>query len=230
MENVFDKNRLNIFIGAYGSGKSEISVNVASDLKKRHPEQNVLLADLDIVNPFYRSADAARRLENLDIRIISPSYANSNVDVPALSGEVYSIFDDESYVGVFDIGGEDLGANVLGSMHNRLLNIDYSLFMVVNTLRPFTSDEDSIIEMAQELEKAAKLPISGFINNTNLLEQTEFDDIVKGTAMIKRVSERTGVPLVAITVEDGRWSEEQVAELKKDAQILCIKRNISYNY
>ena len=206
MENVFDKNRLNIFIGAYGSGKSEISVNVASDLKKRHPEQNVLLADLDIVNPFYRSADAARRLENLDIRIISPSYANSNVDVPALSGEVYSIFDDESYVGVFDIGGEDLGANVLGSMHNRLLNIDYSLFMVVNTLRPFTSDEDSIIEMAQELEKAAKLPISGFINNTNLLEQTEFEDIVKGTAMIKRVSERTGVPLVAITVEDGRWS------------------------
>ena len=69
MENVFDKNRLNIFIGAYGSGKSEISVNVASDIKKRHPEQNVLLADLDIVNPFYRSADAARRLENLDIRI-----------------------------------------------------------------------------------------------------------------------------------------------------------------
>lgn len=230
MENVFDKNRLNIFIGAYGSGKSEISVNVASDIKKRHPEQNVLLADLDIVNPFYRSADAARRLENLDIRIISPSYANSNVDVPALSGEVYSIFDDESYVGVFDIGGEDLGANVLGSMHNRLLNIDYSLFMVVNTLRPFTSDEDSIIEMAQELEKAAKLPISGFINNTNLLEQTEFEDIVKGTEMIKRVSERTGVPLVAITVEDGRWSDEQVSSLKKEAQILCIKRNISYNY
>lgn len=230
MENVFDKNRLNIFIGAYGSGKSEISVNVASDIKKRHPEQNVLLADLDIVNPFYRSADAARRLENLDIRIISPSYANSNVDVPALSGEVYSIFDDESYVGVFDIGGEDLGANVLGSMHNRLLNIDYSLFMVVNTLRPFTSDENSIIEMAQELEKAAKLPISGFINNTNLLEQTEFEDIVKGTEMIKRVSERTGVPLVAITVEDGRWSDEQVSSLKKDAQILCIKRNISYNY
>ena len=222
--------RLYVFVGAYGSGKSEISVNVASDIKKRHPEQNVLLADLDIVNPFYRSADAARRLENLDIRIISPSYANSNVDVPALSGEVYSIFDDESYVGVFDIGGEDLGANVLGSMHNRLLNIDYSLFMVVNTLRPFTSDENSIIEMAQELEKAAKLPISGFINNTNLLEQTEFEDIVKGTEMIKRVSERTGVPLVAITVEDGRWSDEQVSSLKKDAQILCIKRNISYNY
>ena len=230
MDNIFDKNRLNIFIGAYGSGKSEISVNVAADLKRRHPEQNILLADLDIVNPFYRSADAARKLEDLDIRIISPSYANSNVDVPALPGEVYSIFDDESYAGVFDIGGEDLGANVLGSMHKRLINIDYSLFMVVNTLRPFTSDEDSVIEMAQELEKAAKLPISGFINNTNLLEQTEFEDIVKGSEILKRVSERTGVPLVAVSVEDGRWSDEQLEKLKKDAQILCIKRNISYNY
>ena len=230
MDNIFDKNRLNIFIGAYGSGKSEISVNVAADLKRRHPEQNVLLADLDIVNPFYRSADAARKLEDLDIRIISPSYANSNVDVPALSGEVYSIFDDESYVGVFDIGGEDLGANVLGSMHQRLLNINYSLFMVVNTLRPFTSDEDSVIEMAQELEKAAKLPIAGFINNTNLLEQTEFEDIVKGSEILKTVSERTGVPLVAVSVEEGRWNGEQLEKLKKDAQILCIKRNISYNY
>ena len=168
MNSVFDSKRLNIFIGAYGSGKSEISVNCAVGIKNRNPEAKVLLADLDIVNPFYRSADAARKLDNMDIRVISPSYANSNVDVPALSGEVYSIFDDESYVGVFDIGGEDMGANVLGSMHNRLLGIDYNLFMVINTLRPFTSDEDSIILMAKDLEAAAKLPITGFINNTDI--------------------------------------------------------------
>lgn len=230
MENVFDKNRLNIFIGAYGSGKSEISVNAALDIKKRHPDTNVLLADLDIVNPFYRSADAARRLENLDIRIISPSYANSNVDVPALPGEVYSIFDDDSYRGVFDIGGEDLGANVLGSMHNRLLGIDYSLFMVVNTLRPFTSDEDSIIEMAKELEKAAKLPIGGFINNTNLLEETSAEDIIRGNEILKKVSERTSVPLVLTTVMEGKFSEEEIAKFEIDAPILCIKRNITYNY
>ncbi|MBO7453135.1 MAG: hypothetical protein J6U54_22615 [Clostridiales bacterium] len=230
MGSIFDSKRLNIFIGAYGSGKSEISVNCAVGIKNRNPEAKVLLADLDIVNPFYRSADAARKLENLDIRIISPSYANSNVDVPALSGEVYSIFDDESYVGVFDIGGEDMGANVLGSMHNRLLGIDYNLLMVINTLRPFTSDEDSIIEMAKDLEAAAKLPITGFINNTNLLDETEFEDIVKGNTIINNVSAKVGIPLVATSVVEGKFTPNQLAELNNPGEFLCIKRNISYNY
>ncbi|MCR5805220.1 MAG: hypothetical protein K6G47_13285 [Clostridia bacterium] len=230
MSSIFDSKRLNIFIGAYGSGKSEISVNCAVGIKTRNPGAKVLLADLDIVNPFYRSADAARKLDNLDIRVISPSYANSNVDVPALSGEVYSIFDDESYVGVFDIGGEDMGANVLGSMHNRLLGIDYNLFMVINTLRPFTSDEDSIIRMAKDLEAAAKLPITGFINNTNLLEETQFEDIVRGNEIIHNVSEKVGVPLVATSVLDGRFDDNTLAALNKPGEFLCIKRNITYNY
>ena len=230
MSSIFDSKRLNIFIGAYGSGKSEISVNCAVGIKNRNPEAKVLLADLDIVNPFYRSADAARKLDDLDIRVISPSYANSNVDVPALPGEVYSIFDDESYVGVFDIGGEDMGANVLGSMHSRLLGIDYNLFMVINTLRPFTSDEDSIIEMAKDLEAAAKLPITGFINNTNLLEETTFEDIVRGNEIIHNVSEKVGVPLVATSVLDGLFDDNTLATLNKPGEFLCIKRNITYNY
>ena len=230
MSSIFDSKRLNIFIGAYGSGKSEISVNCAVGIKKRNPEAKVLLADLDIVNPFYRSADAARKLDDLDIRVISPSYANSNVDVPALSGEVYSIFDDESYAGVFDIGGEDMGANVLGSMHSRLLGIDYNLFMVINTLRPFTSDEDSIIRMAKDLEAAAKLPITGFVNNTNLLDETDFEDIVRGNEIIRNVSEKVGVPLVATSVLDGRFDDNTLATLNKPGEFLCIKRNITYNY
>ena len=131
MASVFGKNRLNIIIGAYGSGKSEVSVNCALLLKERMKDNKVLLADLDIVNPFYRSADAARKLNDSDIRVIFPSYANSNVDAPVLSGEIYVIFDDDSYVGVFDIGGEDMGANVLGSLNNRLKDMEHSLFMVV---------------------------------------------------------------------------------------------------
>ena len=113
-------NRLKIIIGAYGSGKSEISVNMALAMRKSFPDDKVLLADLDIVNPFYRSADASKVLEENKIRLISPMYANSNVDAPVLSGEVYVIFDDESYRGVFDIGGEDMGATILGSMKTRL--------------------------------------------------------------------------------------------------------------
>ena len=146
--------RLKIIIGAYGSGKSEISVNLALNMRKNSPEDKVLLADLDIVNPFYRSADASKILEENNIRLISPMYANSNVDAPVLSGEVYVIFDDESYSGVFDIGGEDMGATILGSMKTRLDNTDADLLMAINTRRPFTSTADEIIIMASELQGA----------------------------------------------------------------------------
>ena len=102
---LFTDKRLNIIVGAYGSGKSEVSVNCAGIIKEEKKEGKVLIADLDIVNPFYRSADAARRLEDDGIRVICPSYANSNVDAPVLMGEMYVIFDDPEYSGVFDIGG-----------------------------------------------------------------------------------------------------------------------------
>lgn len=230
MANVFDKNRLNIIIGAYGSGKSEISVNVALGMKQRNPDTKVLLADLDIVNPFYRSADAARNLEDCDIRIIYPSYANSNVDAPVLSGEIYSIFDDESYIGVFDIGGEDMGANVLGSMHKRLVGIEHSLFMVVNTLRPFTSDVDSIIIMAQELEAAAKLPITGFIHNTNLLESSNFEDIIRGNEIMQEVASKTGVPVVATCYIEDYIKDFDPSKLPNSGEVMKLRRTISYNY
>lgn len=232
MNTIFDKNRLNIFIGAYGSGKSEISVNCAVTLKKASPERKVLLADLDIVNPFYRSADAANRLGNSGIRVISPSYANSNVDVPALSGEMYAIFDDDSYCGVFDIGGEDLGANVLGSIHSRLLGIDYSLYMVVNTLRPFTSDATSILQMADELQKAAKANITGFINNTNLLNETTVEDILHGRDIIREASEKSGIPFCATAIMNNLFEKDKDGCLNasKDTELLVLNQTISYDY
>jgi len=185
-----DDKRLKIVIGAYGSGKSELSVNLALNMRKESPDKKVLLADLDIVNPFYRSADAGKILQENDIRLISPMYANSNVDAPVLSGEVYVIFDDESYQGVFDIGGEDMGATILGSMKSRLDKIDADLLMAVNIKRPFTSTVDEIIIMASELQEASKLKITGFINNSNLLEQTTADDIYEGERILLEVQEK----------------------------------------
>lgn len=222
-------NRLKIIIGAYGSGKSEISVNLALKMRKENPSDKVLLADLDIVNPFYRSSDANKILEENDIRLISPMYANSNVDAPVLSGEVYVIFDDDSYRGVFDIGGEDMGATILGSMKTRLDNTDAELIMAVNTRRPFTSTADEIIIMASELQEASKMKITGFINNTNILEQTTPSDILEGEKILLEVSQKTGIPLVMTTVMEGVMSKEEISQIKAP-EVMQMRRTINYAY
>ncbi len=222
-------NRLKIIIGAYGSGKSEISVNLALKMRKENPSDKVLLADLDIVNPFYRSSDANKVLEENDIRLISPMYANSNVDAPVLSGEVYVIFDDDSYRGVFDIGGEDMGATILGSMKTRLDNTDAELIMAVNTRRPFTSTANEIIIMASELQEASKMKITGFINNTNILEQTTPSDILEGEKLLLEVSQKTGIPLVMTTVMEGVMSEEEISQIKAP-EVMQMRRTINYAY
>lgn len=221
--------RLKIVIGAYGSGKSEISVNLALSLKKENPSAKVLMADLDIVNPFYRSADASRLLEENDIRLISPMYANSNIDAPVLSGEVNVIFDDDSYCGVYDIGGEDMGATILGSMKTKLENIDADLLMAVNVRRPFTSTVDEIIIMASELQAAAKMKITGFINNSNLLGETTFEDLKKGEEILKEVSSRTGIPVVLTTVMDGALTEEELLKLEA-SEVMIMDKTINYAY
>lgn len=221
--------RLKIIIGAYGSGKSEISVNLALEMRKTAPEDKILLADLDIVNPFYRSADAAGVLEENNIRLISPMYANSNVDAPVLSGEVYVIFDDDSYRGVFDIGGEDMGATILGSMRSRLDNTGAELLMAVNTRRPFTSTADEIIIMASELQEASKMKITGLINNTNILEQTTAEDVIEGEKILLEVSQKTGIPLVLTTVMEGVMSEKELLQIKAP-EVIQMRRTINYAY
>lgn len=224
-----NSNRLKIIIGAYGSGKSEISVNMALAMRKSFPDDKVLLADLDIVNPFYRSADASKVLEENKIRLISPMYANSNVDAPVLSGEVYVIFDDESYRGVFDIGGEDMGATILGSMKTRLDKSGADLFMAVNTRRPFTATADEIIMMASELTEASKMNITGFINNTNVLEDTKPEDIIEGERIVREVEQKTGIPLVMTTVMDGVMPDSMLDELKAP-EVMKMTRTIHYAY
>ena len=224
-----NNSRLKIIIGAYGSGKSEVSVNLALNMRKTNPDHKVLLADLDIVNPFYRSSDAAKVLEDNDIRLISPMYANSNVDAPVLSGEVYVIFDNDEYMGVFDIGGEDMGATILGSMKTRLDNTDAELIMAVNTRRPFTSTADEIIIMASELQEASKMKITGFINNTNILEQTTASDILEGEKILLEVQEKTGIPVVMTTVMNGVMTDDEIKRLHTP-EVMKLRRTIKYAY
>ena len=219
--------RLTIIIGAYGSGKSEIAVNMSLAQRKALPDKKLLIADLDIVNPFYRSSDCASALEAEGIRLVTPMYAGSNVDAPVLPPDMYVIFDDESYQGLFDIGGEDMGALVLGSLKKRIENTDAVIYMAVNTLRPFTSDAEQIAIMTNELAAAAGFKIDGYLNNTNLLEETTSDMLVEGEAKILEASKITGIPLVANCVMEDVQIPDGVLT---DRELFRMTRKIRYAY
>ena len=219
--------RLTIIIGAYGSGKSEIAVNMSLAQRKALPDKKLLIADLDIVNPFYRSSDCGAVLEEAGVRLITPLYAGSNVDAPVLTPEMYVIFDDESYQGIFDIGGEDMGAIVLGSIKKRIENTDTAIYMAVNTLRPFTSDPEQIAIMTNELTAASGFKIDGYLNNTNLLEETTADILAEGENKILEASKITGIPLIANCV----MGNVDVPEgLLKTGELFKMERKIHYAY
>ena len=213
--------RLTIIIGAYGSGKSEIAVNMSLAQRKALPDKKLLIADLDIVNPFYRSSDCGAVLEEAGVRLITPLYAGSNVDAPVLTPEMYVIFDDESYQGIFDIGGEDMGAIVLGSIKKRIENTDAAIYMAVNTLRPFTSDPEQIAVMTNELAAASGFKIDGYLNNTNLLEETTADIVAEGERKVLEASKITGIPLIAncvmesVEIPDGKLTDHELFKMKR---------------
>jgi hypothetical protein len=222
--------RLYIFLGAYGSGKSEVSVHFARMLSEAYPERNVILVDLDTVNPFYRSADAKSLLQGEGIRVIAPIFANTNVDVPAIPAEVNAVFDNPKSIGVIDVGGEDMGAKVLAGLKKRIEGTDFRVFMVVNTFRPFTIDSKGIAETAMKLSAASNLPIYGLIDNSNLLNETTGEELEISYPILKEASEITGIPLRFASGLDEYLPKEWVGQTSDQLPLIRMKRSIFYNY
>ena len=193
--------RLTIISGHYGSGKTNIAVNIAKKLAES--QKNVALADLDIVNPYFRSKDSQRELEEKGIRLICSLYANSNVDIPALPQEMYALTDDKSLTAVLDIGGDDRGALVLGRLADNIkAENNYEMLMVVNKFRPETKDADSAIEIMHEIEAASKIKFTGIINNSNLGIETDENCILSSLSFAEEIAEKTGIPVVMTTVSE----------------------------
>ena len=192
--------RITLFAGHYGSGKTNIAVNFTKKLHEEDPM--VLLADLDIVNPYYRAKDSRDELESAGIRVISSFFANSNVDLPALPQEMYAITDDKRYTCVLDVGGDDRGALALGRLTPGILEEnDYEMLLVVNRFRPLTRDAESTFEVVQEIEIACRIPFTGIVNNSNLGADTAPEDVLGSLDYARAVSERTGLPIRMTTVE-----------------------------
>lgn len=189
--------KITVLYGNYGSGKTELSLNMA--LKAKQSTKNVTLVDLDVVNPYFRSSEHKSMLENKGIRVISPVYANTAVDLPTLPPDVYTAFSSDA--AVFDCGGDAAGATALGSLKSHFDQNKGStqILFVINTCRPFQTDPDEIEDSLKRIEKNARLKADGFVLNSNLGKETTGQELIKGFNLLYPLSQKLGLPISIIS-------------------------------
>ena len=187
--------RITIFAGHYGSGKTNIAVNYA--LKLKAEGQAVKIADLDIVNPYFRTKDSAKELEAAGIPLISPVFANTNVDLPALPAEIYSMVQRRDALAIMDVGGDDRGAYALGRYAPAILEEnDYEMCYVANFYRPLTPTAQDALEIMREIEAAAKIPFTAIVHNSNLGNDTTAEAIAAAAKNVEELSKISGLPIL----------------------------------
>ena len=186
--------RLTLFAGHYGSGKTNIAVNYALLLASEN--KTVAIADLDIVNPYFRTKDSADVLKNANVRLISPQFANTNVDLPALPAEAYSLVEDKSTYGIMDIGGDDRGAYALGRYTPYIKEEnDYRMAFVANCYRPLTKTPEEALEVMREIEVACGLKFTCIVNNSNLGGETTAQTVLDSVEYIDELCRLSSLPL-----------------------------------
>ena len=191
--------RVTLLCGHYGSGKTNVAVNMAYDQKAKY--DRVAIADLDIVNPYFRTKDSAEDFKAQGIELICSEYAGSNVDIPALPQQIYSICDQKDKQVIIDVGGDDRGAYALGRISPSILEENnYEMLFVINCFRPLTRDAESTIEVMREIEDAAKIKFTAIVNNSNLGEETKREDVLKSLAYAEEISQKTGLPIKCTSV------------------------------
>ena len=189
-----DYKRVTLFAGHYGSGKTNLALNYALWLRRKG--LTVTVADLDIVNPYFRTKDGEALLSAEGIELISSKYANSNLDIPAMPAEIYSLVEDRSVYAVMDIGGDDRGALALGRYAPSILEEnDFEMLFVVNKARPLTRTVDDAMEVFYEIQAACGIPFTAIVNNTNLGNATTAETVIAGEAFALEIGQRTGLPV-----------------------------------
>ena len=188
--------KINIITGHYGSGKTNISVNMALELAGRG--EKVTVVDLDIVNPYFRTADFEALFGEHNIQLTVPTYANSNLDIPALGFDMNGIADREGYI-IIDVGGDDEGAKALGRYRPVFKKYDTQMLYVINKCRYLTKEPEEALQLMYDIENASGLKCDGIINNTNLGSETDSNIISDSAEYAKAVCEAANLPLVAVT-------------------------------
>jgi len=198
--------RLTMLCGHYGSGKTNVAVNMAYELREQY--DNVAVADLDIVNPYFRTLDSKADFDAKGIRLICSEYANTNLDVPALPQDMYAITDDKRMHVVLDIGGDDRGAYALGRLAPEILaENDYDMLCVINCYRPLSRTPEDTMEIMGEIEQAGGIRFTGLVNDSNLGAETTAEDVLRSVSYAGEIAKKTGLPIFATAVEESLYEE-----------------------
>lgn len=190
--------RIKIITGNYGSGKSEFSVNYA--IKLANMGKKVALADLDIVNMYFRSREKRTELENIGVKVIGGGIDTPSIEVPSISPEVYAPLQDESYETILDVGGGPVGAKTLGRYVKYFKECKYDCLFVINANRPETQTVDSVIKYIEKIQDVSRIKVTGLINNTHLLKMTSVEDVLRGQKLALGVEKKTEIKLKYISV------------------------------
>ena len=218
---VRSQDRLVMVVGNYGSGKTEVCVNLAIALARAG--RTVQIADMDLVNPYFRCREAQWRMESHGIRVVFPSGAQAWADLPIVLPEIRGMLHPpDGTLTLFDVGGDDVGAKVLASLRPSIT--DYELWQVINSKRPFTNDLEGCLAMKQAIEESSRLEVTGLIANSHLIEQTTPEVVAEGWRLAQAVSERTGIPVRCVAVMDELANAEELRGI--DAPLLRMQRHM----
>lgn len=185
-----------ILIGNFGSGKTELSLNMAFEAAAAG--QKVTLVDIDVINPYFRSTERKAELDAVGVRLISPNFTTSGVEVPSIPPEIYSVFSDNSDLVIFDVGGDPVGAIAIGQYYGYFKQIDsLEVYYVINIRRPLSGGLEENLKMLDKIRSVSRLSVTGLVNNTNLAHETATVDLFDGLAVTKELSDATGLPVFA---------------------------------
>lgn len=218
-----------IIIGNFGSGKTELALNMA--FKYAAAGEKVTLVDYDVINPYFRSTERRAELEAAGVRLISPNFTTSGVEVPSIPAEIYSVFADDSDKVIFDVGGDPVGAVALGMYNRYFKELEHlKVWYVINMRRPLSSGVEENLEMIDKIKGVSRLEINGIINNTNLAHETSVADILAGLEVTVKVAEASGLPIVAtlgtseVLCDFARYAKEHAIPSAQTGELIPIER------
>ena len=187
--------RYYVIIGNFGSGKTELALNMAFDAAARG--EKVTLVDIDVINPYFRSTERKAELNAAGIRLISPNFTSSGVEVPSIPAEIFSVFSDNSDLVIFDVGGDPVGSIAMGQYYGYFKELEnFEVWYVINARRPLSSGADENLEMLDKIHGVSRLTVTGLINNTNLAHESSCTDLAAGYEITREVSMRSGFPVI----------------------------------